>query len=77
MYNFEEIKQFIKKRYSGKDYQVFNTRNIIGDRMKNVYNKNGISIDECSDCEYIEIFGITKEEYSSLYTDCHKLKKDI
>ena len=74
MYNFEEVKQFLKdKGYQDKNYQVYNTRNIVGDPMHNVYIKDGVVINECTYYGYIEIFGITKEEYNSLWTGMHEL----
>ena len=49
-----------------KDTQTFDTRNIIGDSMYTVYDEDGITVDYCYDYDYLEIFGLTKEEYISL-----------
>lgn len=46
--------------------QAFNTRNIVGDIMENVYAENGAYVDYCRGNDYIEIFGLTEEEYNSL-----------
>ena len=68
MYNFEEVKDFIKKKkYQDKKWQVYNTGSIMPDPRKQVYNKDGVKILECSYYGYIEIFGITQEEYDSLH----------
>lgn len=44
--------------------QAFNTRNIVNDFMINIYAKDCVYIDRGSN--YIEIFGLTEEEYKSL-----------
>lgn len=46
--------------------QAFSTRNIVGDIMENVYAENGAYVDYCRGNDYIEIFGLTEEEYNSL-----------
>ena len=73
MYNFKEIKEFLKK-YEEQGYQIYDSRNTVGDSMETVYNKDGVTIDECSYYGYVEIFGITKDEYDSLWEGPYKLK---
>jgi hypothetical protein len=46
--------------------QTFNTRNIVGDRMNTIYDSDGIQVDICYGWDYLEIFGLTDEEYQSL-----------
>ena len=64
----DELKRFLQD-YKGK--QVFNTRNLVGDRMITIYNKNGIQVDYCEDYDYLEIFGLTQEEFNSLVNITH------
>ena len=47
--------------------QTFNTRNVVGDEMVTIYDDDGIIVDMCYDYGYIEIFGLTEEEYAGLY----------
>lgn len=54
----------IENNYNGK--QTFDTRNIVGDNMYTVYNNDGITVDYCYCYDYLEIFGLTEEEYRSL-----------
>lgn len=54
----------IENNYNGK--QTFDTRNIVGDNMYTVYNNDGITVDYCYCYDYLEIFGLTEEEYTSL-----------
>ena len=46
--------------------QAFNTRNIIGDSMTTIYDSDGITVDFCYHYSYLEIFGLTDEQYKSL-----------
>lgn len=47
--------------FDGK-IQVFDSRNIMGDYMENIYFGDGIMIDYCGN-GYIEVFGFTDSEY--------------
>ena len=68
-YSFDEVKEFLINKGLWKT-QAFNTRNIVGDPMRNIYNKDGVSIDYCSQWEYIEIFGLSDEDYVKLPNHC-------
>lgn len=46
--------------------QAFNTRNTAGDAMYCDYDKDGITMDVCYQYEYVEIFGLTKEEWNEI-----------
>ena len=46
--------------------QTFDCRNIMGDSMSTIYDEDGITVDFCYHYEYLEIFGLSDEEYSSL-----------
>lgn len=65
MNRVEKIRQFLIKNGYSK-MQTFNTRNIVGDLMRNIYDCDGISVDICDDWQYLEIFGLRDEEYESL-----------
>lgn len=64
----ERVKRLVDfiKENDLEGMQSFNTRNTVGDPMCNIYCEDGICVDECSYYGYIEIFGLTKEEYLSL-----------
>lgn len=46
--------------------QTFNTRNTAGDSMYTIYKEDGIIIDYCPGWNYLEIFGLTMDEYKCL-----------
>ena len=55
---FEEVKKIIKEYYNEADCGLFFCRNMAGDRMDTIYNKNGIQIDICYKDKYFEVFGL-------------------
>jgi hypothetical protein len=61
----EKVRAFIKaKGFVGM--QTFDTRNVVGDPMETIYEADGITIDYCEGYYYLEIFGLSDEEYRSL-----------
>lgn len=46
--------------------QWFDSRNIVGDPMENVYFKDKIAVDICYKYGYFEVFGLSDEEFDSL-----------
>lgn len=65
MDKIEKLREFlINNDYKGM--QTFDSRNIVGDPMETVYNEDGITVDECHYYGYLEIFGLTAEEYRGL-----------
>lgn len=46
--------------------QWFDSRNICGDPMENVYFKDKIDVDICDEYGYFEVFGLSNEEFISL-----------
>lgn len=65
MDKMNKIKKFLKNIFDN-GIQAFDTRNIVGDYIINIYNEDGVSIDYAPGYEYIEIFGLTDEEYQEL-----------
>lgn len=49
--------------YSGM--QVFNTHNTTGDTLVTIFNNYGIEVYYCEAWNYLEIFGLTEEEYNN------------
>lgn len=60
-----KLKNFLKEVFK-KNIQAFTTKNIVGDFMVTIYNKDGIQVDYAPGYGYIEIFGLTDEEYEEL-----------
>lgn len=67
----EKLIEFLKNEFP-KGIQMFNTRNWVGDIMHNIYSYNGIVIDMCYDYNYIEIFGLTKEQFVQVYNEINR-----
>lgn len=61
----EELIEFLKKEFH-EGIQMFDTRNLVGDSMCTIYDKNGIVVGYCFMWEYIEIFGLTDEQFEHI-----------
>ena len=55
---FEEVRKIIKEHFNEAPCGLFFCRNITGDKITNIYDKNGIQIDICYKDEYFEVFGL-------------------
>lgn len=60
------INDFAKNIEHDGKILVFDTRNFVGDIMANFYNDNKISIGYCYNYEYLEVLGLSNEEYKEL-----------
>nr|DAV97315.1 MAG TPA: hypothetical protein [Caudoviricetes sp.] len=60
-----KLKKFLKEVFKNR-IQAFTTKNFVGDYMETIYNKDGIQVDYAPRYGYIEIFGLTDEEYEEL-----------
>lgn len=60
-----KLKKFLKEKFK-KRIQAFDMINTEGDSMETIYDEDGITVDYCYYYEYIEIFGLTNEEYKEL-----------
>ena len=45
---------------------IFSTANIVGDSIEVIYNNDGIVIGACLYWDYIEIFGLTDDEFKEV-----------
>lgn len=65
MDKIEKLREFlINNDYKGM--QTFDCRSAVDDPMATVYEEDGITVDECYYYGYLEIFGLTDEEYRGL-----------
>lgn len=66
MNNAEKIIDFLKEYFGGKKVQIFYTKNWAGDEMFTIYDKDNIVIDYSPYYDYVEIFGMTEEDYNKV-----------
>lgn len=64
--NLDIAKKIIKANYKDFDGGLFDSRNIVGDDMRTIYDKGGLTIDVCDFYEYIEIFGLDYKDFRKL-----------
>ena len=56
----------IRDYYDDAHCGLFNTRNLVGDPMITLYDKDGLQIDICYSYSYFEVFGLSNKEFSEL-----------
>jgi hypothetical protein len=66
MSNLEKAKEIVKENYRYARCGMFNTRNVVGDVMTNIYDENGLIVDICYDYMYFEVFGLSDNEFVEL-----------
>lgn len=60
----KDILDFFKNNPKELPYfGVYDSRNTAGDPLDTIYNKNGVTIDFCYPYGYVEILGLTPEEF--------------
>ena len=58
----EKFANFLRDHgYNG--VQAFNTRNINGNKLAILYHEDGIYAEHCTGGDYLEIFGLTEDEF--------------
>lgn len=62
----QAIKEFIREM-NLRQKQTFNCRNWVGDPVSLIYNDNDVKIYFCYDYNYLEIIGLTAEEFKRLH----------
>lgn len=66
MNKLEKAKEIVKENYRDAQCGMFNTRNVVGDVMTNIYDENGLIVDICYDYMYFEVFGLSDNEFVEL-----------
>jgi len=66
MTKLEKAKEIIKEHYKEGDCGIYNSQNIVGDWMTNIYNNDGLCIDICYGYSYFEVFGLSNKEFAEL-----------
>ena len=74
---FKKIKELIKEYVNEAQFGLFDTRNIIGDHMTNIYKGKYFILDICYGYEYFEVFGTTHLEFWKLSKYYSKLIKKL
>ena len=69
----DNIVDFLKKTFP-EGIQAFDTPNVVGDPVVEIYDFQGVVINWCQWWDYVDIIGITKEEYQYILdnTKCYE-----
>lgn len=65
----EALKAFLKKNFPD-GIQMFNTPNLAGDYMEEIYEDGEIYVLFAPSYGYIEVFGLTNEQFEELENEC-------
>ena len=68
MNKIDKLKKFLNEEFKEK-IQAFNSRNLVGDQIYTIYDEDGITVDMCYEWSYIEIFGLTQQQFEDLLED--------
>ena len=66
MNKLEKAKKIIKKYFNNGDCGIYDSRNIVGDPMINIYDDGDLTIDICYSYSYFEVFGLSDDEFAEL-----------
>lgn len=66
MTKLEKAKQIIKENLEEADCGIFDSRNLVGDHMVNIYSSEELVIDICYGWGYFEVFGLSPLEFGNL-----------
>lgn len=67
----ENLIVFLKENFE-KGIQMFDTANFVGDFMVPIYKKDDISVFFAPEYDYIEIFGISDEEFERVEKEVNR-----
>ena len=67
MSDLEIAKKVITENIEDAPCGLFDTRNFVGDYMENLYSSPGLNIDICYGYAYLEVFGLTDDEFLELH----------
>ena len=66
MNKLDKAKEIIMEEISNGDCGIYNTKNITGDRMVEIFNDGEMEIDICYSWRYFEVFGLSDDEFKEL-----------
>lgn len=72
----DKAKEIIKDNIGDANCGIFDSRNLVGDKMDNIYEDNELTIDICYDWEYFEVFGLSDLEFSELESYYYELLEE-
>lgn len=70
-----KVKKIMKEYYEDAHCGLFNTRNLVGDPMVNIFQGEYFDIDICFHYSYFEVFGTNAKEWKELEEFYENLEK--
>ena len=66
MSKLQKAKEIIEEYANDAPCGIFDTRNFVGDTMREIYNDGELHIDICYHYQYFEVFGLSDIEFEEL-----------
>ena len=63
---FEKVKEVIKENFCFGECGIYNSRNLVGDYMTNIFDGEYFTVDLCYRYSYFEVFGTNANEFNKL-----------
>lgn len=63
---YKKVKEIIAEFFERAECGIFNTKNIVNDRMFNIFRGKYFKVDICLEYAYFEVFGTTPTEFDEL-----------
>ena len=76
MSRLDKAKKVIEEYFDSANCGIFDSQNLLGDPMSNVFSENGLKIDICYRYRYFEVFGLTETEFLELEEFYDKLSNE-
>lgn len=70
----KKVKKIIKENIEDYDCGIFDTRNLVGDTMGNIFKGKYFTLDGCYYYSYYELFGTTAEEFEKIEKWYYKIR---
>ena len=75
-YKLSDVLRFLKKHKYMIDGGMYDSKNIVGDEMDVVYEKEGVYIEYAPYYSYVEIFGLREGDFEKLYKELIGLESE-
>ena len=75
----QRLEDWILKHLEDVPYRcgIYDSRNIAGDPMSTIYAEDGIQVDACYSYDYIEVFGLNKDEWNDFVSFMNSFPADL
>ena len=74
---FKKVKEMIKEYYKDAECGLYDTRNLVGDKMTTIFHGEYFTLDICYYWSYFEVFGTSEKEFKELEKLYDELSQEV